>query len=131
MPQFSTSSLLGHSAGEEVAALLMGSEAPRGDVLEHAAEVQGLRRVVQRLAGTIILDRANLAATTVALLVVKAQLQEIAKDKALTETAFANAAATALVVEARPLGIAQNSALTESEIAVSYGEAGLLGPEKE
>ena len=45
--------LFGHSE-EVAAALLEGSEAPRDDVLELAAEVQGLRRVVQRLARTIM-----------------------------------------------------------------------------
>ena len=38
--------LFGHPAEEAAAALLVGSEAPRDDVLELAAEVQGLRRVV-------------------------------------------------------------------------------------
>ena len=56
----------GPSAEEVAAALLVGSEAPRGDVLELAAEVQGLRRVVQRLDGTIMWDRASPAATAVA-----------------------------------------------------------------
>ena len=46
--------LFGHSAEEAEAALLVGGEAPRGDVLVLAAEVQELRRVVQRLAGTIM-----------------------------------------------------------------------------
>ena len=119
--------LFGHSAGEVAAATLVGSEAPRSDVLELAAEVQGLRRVLQRLAGTILWDSANPDATAVAKLIVEAQPLEIAQDKALTETVCANAAATAVegtVVQARPLGIAQYSALTESEIAVSSGEAG-------
>ena len=46
-------------------------------------------------------------------LVVEAWPQEIAKDKALTETVCAKAAATAVegpVVQARPLGISQYSA---------------------
>ena len=94
------SCLFGHSAGEVAAALLVGSEAPRSDVREFAAEVQGLRRVVQKLAGTIMWDRANPAATAVA----------------------------KSVVEAWPLGIAQFSASTESEITVSSGEAGLSWP---
>ena len=67
MPLPSTSSLpLCHSAEEVAAALLVGSEDPRGDVLELAAEVQGLKRVVQRLAGTIMWDRASPAAIAVA-----------------------------------------------------------------
>ena len=56
---------------------LVGCEDPRDDVLELAAEVQVPRRVVQRLAGTIMWDRASPAATAVA--------EEIARDKALTE----------------------------------------------
>ena len=67
--------LFGHSAGEVAAALLVGSEAPRDDVLELEDEVQELRRVVQRLA-----DWASLAATAVAKPAVDAPLPEIAKD---------------------------------------------------
>ena len=58
-------------------------------------------------------DRASPAATAVAKPVVEARPQEIANDKALTETVCANAAATAVeepAVEARPRGIAQHSA---------------------
>ena len=69
--------------------LLVGSEAPLDDVLELAAEVQRLRWVVQRLAGTIKWDRASPAATAVEKPVVEAWPPEIAKDKALTETVFA------------------------------------------
>ena len=55
------------SLAEEVAAaLLVGGEAPRVDVLELAADVQGLRHVVQRLAGTIMRDCADPASTAVA-----------------------------------------------------------------
>ena len=64
--------LFGHSTEEAAAALLVGSKAPRDDVLELAAEVQGLRRVVQRLA------------TAVAKHVVEARPPENAKDKTLT-----------------------------------------------
>ena len=97
----------------------MGSNAPRDDVLELAAEVQGLKRLVQRLAGTIIL-----ATTAIARSVVEARPPEIAKDKTLTETVCINAAAASFtnrleepVGEARPLGIAQ------SAVEGSSGEA--------
>ena len=75
--------LFGYSTEEVAAALLVESEAPRDDVLELAAEVQGLRRVVQRLAGTIMWDRANPAATAVAKPAVGARPPEVAKDKTL------------------------------------------------
>ena len=81
--------LFAHSAEEVPAALLVGSEAPRDDVLELTAEVRGLRRVVQRLAGTIMWGRASPAATAVA--------EEIAKDKALTEEVCADVEAVTLV----------------------------------
>ena len=64
--------LFGCSAEKVAAALLVGSKAPRDDVLELAAEVQGLRRAVQRLAGTVMWDRASPAATAVAKPVVEA-----------------------------------------------------------
>ena len=58
--------LFGHSAGEVAPALLVGSEAPRDDVLGLADEAEELRRVVQRLAWAIAWDRASLAAAAVA-----------------------------------------------------------------
>ena len=96
-----------HSAEEVAAALLVGSEAPRDDVLELAAEMQELRRVVQRLAGTIVWDRVNPAASAVAKPAVEARLLEVAKDKTLTETVCADPAAATI----------------ESEVHGSSGEA--------
>ena len=137
----------GHSAGELAAALLVGSEAPRDDVLVLAEEVQELRRVVQRLAGTIVWGRSSRAAA-VAKPVVEAQPPEIAEDSDLTAsvvavspgeagspgsrnggtTSTAGVAAVAVsVAEARPLEIARNSATTELEVAVSPSERGSSG----
>ena len=65
--------LFGRSAEEVAGALLVGSEDPRDNALELSSEVQGLRRVVQRLAGTVMWDRVSPAATAVA--------EEIARDK--------------------------------------------------
>ena len=85
--------LFGHSAEVQVAAaLLVGGEAPSVDVLELAADVQRLRRVVQRLAGTIMWDRANPPATAVAKYAVEARPPEVARGETLTETVCANAA---------------------------------------
>ena len=75
--------LFGHSAGEVAAALLVGSEAPRDDVLELADEVQE-----QRLVGAVVWDRASLAATAAAKPNVEARPPEIAKDSALTGSVF-------------------------------------------
>ena len=85
--------VFGHSAEEVAAALLVGSEDPRDDVLELVAEVQGLRRVVQRFAGTIMWDRASPAATAVA--------EEIARDKGLTEEVCDDVEAVTLVPRER------------------------------
>ena len=71
----------------------MGSEAQHDDVFELAAEVQGPRRVVQRLARTIKWDRASPAAIAVA--------EEIAKDKAKTEKVCADVEAVTLVPRER------------------------------
>ena len=110
-----------HSAEKVAAALLVGDEASRVDVLELAADVQGLRRLVQRLARTITWDRDNPAATAVAKSAVEARPPEVARDETLTETVCANAADATVgepVGEARRLGIAQ------SEVEGSTGEAG-------
>ena len=89
--------------GREAAALLVRCEAPRGDVLELAAEVQELRRVVQRLAGAIMCDRVNPAATAVA----------------------------KLVVEAGPVGIAQCGTTTDPAVEGSSGECGSIQQSQE
>ena len=70
-----------HSAEEVAVALLVGSEDPRDDVLELAAEVQGLRGVVQRLAGTIMWDRASPAATAVAVEAVTLVPRELVQQR--------------------------------------------------
>ena len=121
---------------------------PRDDVLVLAEEVQELRRVVQRLAGTIVWGRSNRAAAAVAKPVVEAQPPEIAEDSDLTASVFAVspgeagspgsrnggttstagvAAVAVSVAEARPLEIARNSATTELEVAVSPSERGSSG----
>ena len=105
----------------------MGREAPRVDVLELGADVQG--RVVQRLPGNIMWDRANPAARAVAKSAVEARPPEVARDETLTETVCATAADAIVgepVGEARPPGIAQ------SRVEGSNGEAGssCLGAEK-
>ena len=81
--------LFGRSTGKVAAALLVGSEAPRDDVLGLAGEVQELRRVVQMLGGAVVWDPASLAATAVAKPVVEARPPDIAKDSASTESVFA------------------------------------------
>ena len=119
--------LFGHSA-EEVAGggLLVGGEAPRVDL---GADVQGLRRVVQRLPGNIMWDRANPAARAVAKSVVEARPPEVARDETLTETVCASAA-DAIVGE--PVGEARPPGIAHSRVEGSTGEAGssCLGAEK-
>ena len=152
VPENVVAASFGHSAEEVAAALLVGSEAPRDDDLEPAAEVQGqeLRRVVQRLAGASMWNRAGPAATAVAKPGVEAGPPEIAKNSALTENEVAEsygegevgsswsrttcttstdemAADAKSVVEARPSGIAKQSATTESVVAESSGKAGSSG----
>ena len=81
-------------------ALLVVGEAPRDDVLELAAEVQGLRRVVQRLARTVMWEWASAAATAVARTVVEARPPEFAKQSASTgETGFQNRFSQSLLVK--------------------------------
>ena len=108
---------------------------------------------MQRLAGTIMWDRASPAATAVAKPLVEAWPPEIAKDKSLDgkqffavspggagspgsrasgTTSTAEVAAVAeSVVEARPLEIATNRATTETTLAVSAGAAGSSWPGKQ
>ena len=73
----------------------MQSEAPSDDILELVAEVEGLRWVVQRLAGALSWDRASAAATAVAKSVVEARLSGIAKQSAMTESVFAESSVEA------------------------------------
>ena len=133
-----------------VAALLVGSDAPRDGVLELAAEVQGPRRVVQRLAGTIMWDRASPAATAVAKPVVEARPQEIAwysyhhrysrrgssgecgssGPRADSTTSADDSTVARACGEAHPPGIAVHGVSTASDLAVSSGVASSARPDE-
>ena len=128
--------LQGDQALRVEVALLVGSEAPRDDVL--AAEVSGVEagaavRSATRI--TCVQSRGTTSMAEVAAVaesVVEPRPLEIAKNRATTDTELAVSAGEARSflapvtksAEARSLGIAMHSAFTVSELAVFSGPRG-------